>query len=679
VRAVKLSLKWNVKFGDFRIRTRIYAGFGAVILLGAAVTGFGVWQFSALGQDVGRLVAAGADVSRSLEVNRMVELLRRAALKYKTSGDEAAVKEFAEGMARATARLDEAATATAADEQRKIYDAARGALAEVQKEFDALVAIGTQIGTDRATLFTGGEALRKASEALLVKARGALDDGLIGRAQDVQAGELGVRVAGWQFLATNDPSLPGAFRLSVAQTTLTLKSLAKLMTASKLDGALAPVQTSLDAYAKIFNQISNEMIEANRLYAEQLLDRLHRLEALGGDIQTALDADMIATKSATDGTIVQTTAVQTVLAGLSLLLGGAFAFFIGRGIVRPVTGMTATMARLAEGDRAVTVPALGQKDEIGEMAQAVEVFKTGMIEADRLAAAQQAEQQAKQLRQQTIEAAIAAYDDSVRRSLAALGAAAGDMRVTAEGMSATAEDTRQQASAVSDAAAEALGNVQNVASSTEEMTASIAEIARQVAQSTAIAGEAVEEAGRTNTTMRALTDAAQRIGEVVQLIQDIASQTNLLALNATIEAARAGEAGKGFAVVASEVKTLANQTGKATEEIAGQVTAIQAATRSAVEAIKGIDGTIGRISEISTTIAAAIEEQGAATGEITRSTQETARGTEAVSRNIAGVSQAASKTGAAAAEVLAASGGLGEQAETLRAEVDHFLATIRAA
>jgi methyl-accepting chemotaxis protein len=676
---MKLRFKLRVKFSDFRIRTRIYAGFGAVILLGAAVTGFGVWQFSALGQDVDRLVSAGAGVSRSLEVNRVVELLRRSALKYKTSGDEAAVKEFADGMTRATARLDEATKAAADDAQRKTYETARGELAEIQKQFDALVAIGTKITSDRATLFTGGEALRKASEALLVKARGAFDDALISRAQDVQAGELGVRVAGWQFLATNDASLPGAFRVSVAQTTLTLKSLAKLTTASKLDGVLAPVQAALDGYGKVFNQISNEMIEANRLYAEELLDRLHRLEALGGDIQKALDADMIATKSATDGTIAQTTLVQTVLAALSLLLGGLFAFVIGSGIVRPVTGMTATMAKLAEGDRAVTVPALGRKDEIGAMAQAVEVFKTGMIEADRLAAAQQAEQQAKQLRQQTIEAAIAAYDESVRRSLAALGGAAGDMRVTAEGMSATAEDTRQQASAVTEAAAAALGNVQNVASSTEEMTASIAEIARQVAQSTAIAGEAVEEAGRTNQTMGALTEAAQRIGEVVQLIQGIAAQTNLLALNATIEAARAGEAGRGFAVVASEVKTLANQTGKATEEIAGQVTAIQAATRSAVEAIKGIDGTIGRISEISTTIAAAIEEQGAATGEITRSTQETARGTEAVTRNIAGVSEAASKTGAAAAEVLAASGGLGEQAETLRAEVDHFLATIRAA
>jgi len=672
-------VKFTVRFSDYRIRTRIYAGFGAVILLGAIVAGFGVWQFTALGEDVDRLVAAGADVTRNLEVNRIVEAMRRAALRYKTSGDEAAIKDFADGVAQTSARLVEAAKATGSDEQRTIYAAATAQVAEVQQEFAKLTAIGARIATDRGALLKSGEELRKSGEALLVKAHGAFDDALISRAQDIQAGELGVRVAGWQFLATNDPSLPGAFRLSVAQTTLTLKSLTKLTTASKLDGALAPVQTALDGYAKTFNQISAEMIEANKLYSEVLLPKLTKLEELGVEIQTALDADMKTTKAATDATIRSTTIAQAGIAGLSLLLGGLFAFLIGRGIVRPITGMTAIMARLAEGDRSVSVPALGQKDEIGEMAHAVEVFKTGLIEADRLAAAQQEEQQAKQRRQQTIDDAIAAYDESVRQSLAALGAASGDMRVTAETMAATAEDTSEQASAVTDAAATALANVQNVASSTEEMTASIAEIARQVSQSTAIAAQAVEEAGRTNATMHALTEAAHRIGEVVQLIQDIAAQTNLLALNATIEAARAGDAGKGFAVVASEVKTLASQTGKATEEIAGQITAIQAATKSAVEAIKGIDGTIGRISEISTTIAAAIEEQGAATGEITRSTQETARGTEAVSRNIAGVSEAASKTGSAAAEVLAASGGLGQQAETLRAEVDHFLATIRAA
>jgi methyl-accepting chemotaxis protein len=636
-----------MRFSDYRIRTRIYLGFGAVIVLGALVTLFGIWQFTNVGGEVDRLVASGAGVARNLEVNRIVEALRRAALKYKTGGDESAIKDFADGAARATSLLQEAATLAASDEQRQITAAATGQLAAIQQDFAKLAAIGKQIKTDRGELFKSGEALKTAAENLIIKSRSSFDDTLISRAQDVQAGELLVRVAGWQFLATNDPAGQGAFRLNAATATLTLKALAKLPTADKIADTIAPVQSAL--------------------------------EALDVEMQKSLDADMIATKAATDGTIASTTEAQEVLAGLSLLLGIGFASLIGRRIARPVIAMTATMAGLAAGDRSVAIPALDHKDEIGEMARAVEVFKTGLIEADELAAAQQAEQERKQRRQQTIDDAIAAYDESVGRSLAALSAAAGEMRVTAEGMAATAEDTRSQASAVTSASAEALANVQNVASSTEEMTASIAEIARQVAQSTQIAAKAVDEASRTNATMRALTDAAHRIGEVVQLIQDIASQTNLLALNATIEAARAGEAGKGFAVVASEVKTLANQTGKATEEIASQITAIQAATKSAVEAIKGIDGTIGQISEISTTIAAAIEEQGAATGEITRSTQETARGTEAVSRNIAGVSEAAGKTGAAASQVLASSGALGRQAETLRAEVDQFLGKIRAA
>jgi methyl-accepting chemotaxis protein len=668
-----------MRFSDYRIRTRIYVGFGAVIVLGALVTLFGIWQFSTVGREVDGLVASGAGVARNLEVNRIVEGMRRAALKYKTGGDEGAIKEFTDGAARATSLLQEAAALAASDEQRQIYAAATGQLAEIQQEFAKLAAIGTRIKSDRGDLFKGGEALKTAAENLIIKSRSSFDDALISRAQDVQAGELLVRVAGWQFLATNDPAGQGAFRLNAATATLTLKALAKMPTADKIADTIAPVQGALDAYAKSFNQISAEMIEANKLYDEVLLAKLRALDALGVEIQKSLDADMIATKAATDATISSTTEVQEVLAGLSLLIGIGFASVIGRRIAQPVIAMTATMARLAAGDRSVAIPALDHKDEIGEMARAVEVFKKGLIEADDLAAAQQAERARKQQRQQTIDDAIAAYDESVGQSLAALASAASDMRVTAEGMAVTAEDTRSQASAVTSASEEALANVQNVASSTEEMTASIAEIARQVAQSTQIAAKAVEEAGRTNATMRALTDAAQRIGEVVQLIQDIASQTNLLALNATIEAARAGEAGKGFAVVASEVKTLANQTGKATEEIASQITAIQAATKSAVEAIKGIDGTIGQISEISTTIAAAMEEQGAATGEITRSTQETARGTEAVSRNIAGVSEAASKTGAAASQVLASSGELGRQAETLRAEVDQFLGKIRAA
>jgi len=571
-----------MRFSDYRIGTRIHLGFGAVIVLGALVTLFGIWQCTALGGQVDRLVASGAGVARNLEVNRIVEAMRRAALKYKTGGEEAAIKEFADSAARASLLLKEAAALGAPDEQRQVIASATGQLAEIEQDFAKLAAIGKEIKTGRGDLFKGGEALKAAAENMIIKSRSSFDDTLISRVQDVQAGELAVRLAGWQFLATNDPAGQGAFRLNAATATLTLKALAKLPTADKIKETIAPVQSALDAYAKTFNQISAEMIEANKLYDEVLLVKLRALEALDVAMQTSLDAEMAATKAATDGTISTTTRAQEILAAFSLLLGLFCASVIGRRIAQPVAAMTGTMAKLAAGDRSLVIPALDDKDEIGEMARAVEVFKNGLIEADALAAAQQAEQARKQQRQQTIDAAVAAYDRSVGQSLAALSSAASGMRVTAEGMATTAEDTRSQASAVTSAAKEALANVQNVASSTEEMTASIAEIARQVAQSTQIAAQAVEEAGRTNGTMRSLADAAQRIGEVVQMIQDIASQTNLLALNATIEAARAGEAGKGFAVVASEVKTLANQTGKATEEIASQVTAIQSATKSAV-------------------------------------------------------------------------------------------------
>jgi methyl-accepting chemotaxis protein len=246
-------------------------------------------------------------------------------------------------------------------------------------------------------------------------------------------------------------------------------------------------------------------------------------------------------------------------------------------------------------------------------------------------------------------------------------------------MSATAEETERQSTAVAAASDQATANVQTVAAASEELSGSIAEIGRQVADSARIAGLAVEEANRTNGQVTALSEAAQKVGDVIRMINDIASQTNLLALNATIEAARAGEAGKGFAVVASEVKSLANQTARATEEIASQIEAIQAATTDTVEAIQRIGGTIGQISEISATIAAAVEQQGAATQEIARNVTEAATGTADVSSNIATVTRAAGETGAAASQVLSAAGELSQQGETLSAEVARFLQNIRAA
>src|SRR5260370_18644135 len=338
-----------MRFSDYRMREGVERGLGAVLVGGALGTVLGIWQFSTVGREVDRLAASGGGGGRKLEVNRIVEAMRRAALKYKTGGDEGAIKEFADGTARATSLLQEAATLTASDAQRQIYAAATGQLAEIQQEFTKFAAIGKQIKSGRGDLFKSGEALKTAAENLIIKSRSSFDDTLISRAQDVQAGELLVRVAGWQFLATNDPGGQGAFRLNAATATLTLKALAKLPTADKIADTIAPVQSALDAYAKSFNQISAEMIEANKLYDEVLLTKLRALEALDIEMQKSLDADMIATKAATDGTIASTTEAQEEPAGLSLLLAIGFASPCGRRLARPVIAMTATLARLAAG------------------------------------------------------------------------------------------------------------------------------------------------------------------------------------------------------------------------------------------------------------------------------------------------------------------------------------------
>jgi methyl-accepting chemotaxis protein len=668
-----------MRLSDFRIRTRIQGGFGLVILVGVAVALAGIWQMTSFGREVNRLVSAGATVSHSLEVNRLAEAMRRISLEYKTSLDPSATGEFSTDVAQAASLLAAAAGTSASDEQRRAYQEAGEQIAAVKDDFQKLTELGNKIKADRDELYKLSDAVAVASDGVGIGARATLDDQLINRVQEVDASILRVQLAGWRFLATNDPSGAGAFRLNVVKANMNVTALTKVNKAEMIKDKIDPLKQALDGYTKSFNGLAAQMIAANKLYDEVMRAKLLKVMELTDSIQKSVDAEMAATKTGTDAAIASTIKTQGALGLLGLGLGIVLAVLIGRSIALPTAGMTGVMTKLAEGDKSVEVPALDNKDEIGSMARAVEIFKRNMVEAERLAAQQRAEQARKEQRQTAIDGAITEFDAQVGRSLDAFANAAGAMRGTAESMSATASEASQLASTVASASAQALTNVQTVAAASEEMAASIAEISRQVAQSTTVAAQAVEEAARTNETVQGLADAAQRIGEVVKLIQDIAAQTNLLALNATIEAARAGEAGKGFAVVASEVKALANQTGKATEEIASQISEIQSATSSAVAAIKGIYGTIGQISEIATTIAAAIEEQGAATGEITRNAQQTARGTEEVSRTIGGVSDAASKTGDAASQVLASSGELGRQAELLRSEVDEFLTRIRAA
>jgi methyl-accepting chemotaxis protein len=367
-------------------------------------------------------------------------------------------------------------------------------------------------------------------------------------------------------------------------------------------------------------------------------------------------------------------------AGLVLLLTLAVSVLVIRGITRPLHRMTDAMKELADGKLDVEVPGIGRRDEVGEMAEAVEVFKSNAAARLVLEAEQtEVESRAVARRKADMQKLADDFEGTVGEIIETVSSASTELEVSAGTLTSAADRAQELATTVAAASEEASTNVQSVASATEQVASSVNKISRQVQESARMADEAVDQARKTNDRVGELSKAAARIGDVVELINTIAGQTNLLALNATIEAARAGEAGRGFAVVASEVKALAEQTAKATGEIGQQITGIQSATQESVNAIKEISGTIERLSEISSTIAAAVEEQGAATQEISRNVQQAAHGTQQVSSNITDVQRGASETGLASSQVLSAAQSLSGDSNRLKLEVGKFLGTIRAA
>ena len=415
-------------------------------------------------------------------------------------------------------------------------------------------------------------------------------------------------------------------------------------------------------------------VEGGRWYGE-ITKKINLMK----QVEDRIAADLGASATVFEAMAFRGVIVFALISLALVVVGCGLLIVIARDILRAVGGLTGVMGALADGDKAVEIAGIDRGDEVGEMAQSVQVFKDNMIRNDEMAAEQEQERATREERASKVEQLASDFDVAVGDVLRGVSDAATEMDATAKMMSDTAEQTVQQSTAVAAASEQASVNVQTVASASEEMSASIDEISRQVIDSARITSEAVDQAENTNQSMAGLNEAAQKIGDVVGLINDIASQTNLLALNATIEAARAGDAGKGFAVVASEVKNLAAQTAKATEEISGQIAEIQTSTGSAVTAIEGISQTISQISEIGNSISAAVEEQGASTQEISRNVQEAAQGTEEVNSNMGEVNRGAQETGSAASQVLEATNGLSKQATSLKDEVDKFLNSVRAA
>ena len=439
------------------------------------------------------------------------------------------------------------------------------------------------------------------------------------------------------------------------------------------------VEEMVKSYEASFEEVYGVIIRRNGIIADQL-------DFLGEEIAELVEEFNLSIKSeqnslgqhATDA-IKSAELLMAIFAGIALLVGASSAFLIGTGITRPVVAITAVMRKLADGDTTVTIPGRDHKDEVGEMASAVNVFKENMIRNAQMAEEAARDQAARNTRAETVDRLTADFDSMVSEMLNTVSAASTEIENTANGLAGTAEETSAQATAVAAAAEQATGNVQTVASAAEELGASIEEINRQVHLQGQMAQQAVDVANESASHVQGLAEEAQKIGEVVELITTIAEQTNLLALNATIEAARAGDAGKGFAVVASEVKSLANQTAKATEDITGQIKAIQDRTDATVKSMSSINEKIVAVTDVSSAVAAAVEEQNTATQEIGRNVQEAATGTQEVTSNIHGVDEAARETGGAAADMLSASGELAQQAEGLKVAVQSFLADVKAA
>ena len=433
---------------------------------------------------------------------------------------------------------------------------------------------------------------------------------------------------------------------------------AKAHQGDALDGARAEIMASVHQ--------SRQRVDALNDAVERLVDAVDR------------DGEAINQAAAHQAGLL--TGLMVAVSLLGILAGAGLSIFIARvGLVRPLLASVGNLKALAAGNLDVAIDGADRHDELGEVGRAALVLRDNARQAAGLRAAREAEQAAREQRVRAVEALTSGFEHRVSGALDTVSSAASAMSGVAQAMSANADQTNRQATTVAAASEQATVSVQTVASAAEELAASIAEIGRQVEQSSHVSRLASEEATRTNRTVQGLADSSARIGEVVRLINDIASQTNLLALNATIEAARAGEAGKGFAVVAGEVKSLANQTAKATDEISAQVGAVQSETQNVVRAILDIVGRIEEINQIATAIASAVEEQSAATAEIARSVQQAAAGTQEVTATIGGVTQAAGETGAQAGRVAESSQALAREAGLLRDVVRGFLTDVRTA
>ncbi|MCJ2091962.1 methyl-accepting chemotaxis protein [Methylobacterium sp. J-072] len=680
----------------------------SVMLLGSGVTTLRDAQMQA---DQSRRVVALTEASRTLlkdllairmERGRTLQALKAAAPIPGKDVELIATQRatLASGVER-LGTLAREVDVPAVREKAELTQRAYAALLELRPQVDAALAVpAAQRSAGTLPPFAG------ASQALLDALMAANDavDAVIPRGDATLAHYLDLKRAAWMSRAL----IGGVVvRIELAVAAGTPWSQADIVAASEERGRLAgawdgvaraAADETADAVRAAFRKAKADNFEGEAAARRQAVT-----EALTQGRPTGLSIDELRTRQTAEVNTIadlastaldalvdraraltaeaSATLLRTVLfLAAAILLTGIGTLVVVRRVLRPIRSMTEAMRALAAGDASVVVPARERQDEIGAMAAAVQVFKdnllrTRQIETEADEARRTAEAQRRAVTRQMAEA----FEAAVSGIITQVSSAATELQATASQMTASAQETASQSGTVAAAAEQSASNVNTVASAAEQLGSSVDEIGRQVQDSTILAQRAVGESDQTAALVSELSAAAARVGDVVQLIASIAAQTNLLALNATIEAARAGEAGRGFAVVATEVKELASQTAKATEEIANQIGRIQGVTGEAVGAIGAITGRIREINTVASAIAEAVEQQGAATREIVRNVTQATAGTQEVTGNIAGVAQAAEQTGAAAEQVLASATGLSRQSEQLAAEVDRFLATVRAA